>query len=136
MDEMAKKYFEIRKAGDIDKDVLETFDYEYQGREIELTIDTDEFTSVCPRSGLPDFAKIIIKYVPDRKCIELKSLKYYFLSYRNVGMFYEHIVNRMLQDLVEVCRPVRMNITGDFKTRGGLHTTVEASYERGKKRKS
>jgi len=114
----------------IDASVLETFDYEYAGREIEVNISTDEFTSVCPFSGLPDFGRLTIVYVPDKKCIELRSLKYYLLAYRNVGIFYEHLVNRVLDDLVAACKPKRMTVTADFTPRGGIRTSVTAQYPR------
>jgi 7-cyano-7-deazaguanine reductase len=87
---------------------------------------------VCPWSGLPDFANLTIKYIPDKKCIELKSLKYYLHSYRNVGIFYEHVVNKILEDLVSVCDPVSMTIEAEFSIRGGLKTTVKAEYKKGK----
>lgn len=116
----------------IDAGLLETFDYEYPGRSVVLTTTTNEFTAVCPYSGLPDFGELIIEYVPDRKCIELRSLKYYLTSYRNVGMFYEHIVNRMLEDLVRCCEPVRMTLTAHYNIRGGLKTSAVAEYRRDK----
>ena len=116
----------------IDKEVLECFDYEYAdkpiGRNMEIVTNTDEFTSVCPFSGLPDFACVTIAYRPDRKCLELRSLKYYLMSYRSVGIWYEHLVNRMLEDLVDVCQPQTMTITIDVNSRGGLQSTVTASY--------
>lgn len=114
----------------IDKAALDTFDYEYPGKEILLTLSTDEFTAVCPFSGLPDFGEIIIEYVPDKKCIELRSLKYYLTSYRNVGMYYEHIINRILQDLVECCQPIRMTLIGHYKVRGGIKTSARAEFRR------
>ena len=112
----------------IDSSALETFEYEYPEREVELEISTDEFTAVCPFSGLPDFATIRIAYVPDKKCIELRSLKYYLCTFRNVGIFHEHIVNRILEDLVRCCRPKRMRVTGDYKVRGGIHTVASVEY--------
>ena len=112
----------------IDKKVLDTFPYEYPAREINLEITTDEFTTVCPFSGLPDFGVIKIEYTPKEKCIELRSLKYYLLSYRNVGIYYEHLVNRVLDDLVEVCRPRRMSIAADYTPRGGLKTSATAVW--------
>lgn len=114
----------------IDTAVLDTFDYEYPGKEVLLTISTDEFTAVCPFSGLPDFGEIIIEYVPNAKCIELRSLKYYLTSYRNVGMYYEHIINRVRDDLVACCDPIRMTIIGHYKVRGGLKTSARAEYAR------
>lgn len=116
----------------IDKDVLECFDYEYAdkptGRNMEIVTTTDEFTSVCPFSGLPDFACVEIAYKPDKHCLELRSLKYYLMSYRSVGIWYEHLVNRMLEDLVEACKPQSMTISIDVNSRGGLRSTVTAIY--------
>jgi 7-cyano-7-deazaguanine reductase len=116
----------------IDTAVLECFDYEYAessiGQSAEIATTTDEFTSVCPFSGLPDFARITIIYTPDRHCIELRSLKYYLTSYRNVGIWYEHLVNRMLGDLVNACKPRNMKIIIACNPRGGLASTVTAQY--------
>jgi 7-cyano-7-deazaguanine reductase len=112
--------------------VLETIPYEYPGKEIAVVIDTDEFTAVCPYSGLPDFATITIDYVPAQRLLELRSVKYYLLSYRNVGIYQEHLVNRVLEDLVAACKPKRMKVTADYKIRGGVHTV--ASREWGGKR--
>lgn len=120
--------FGMESEGKINAGCLIVFDYEYAGQEAEVTIDTDEFTAVCPWTGLPDFGTLVISYVPDKTCIELKSLKYYLLSYTNVGIVQEHAANRVLNDLVALCRPVRMEITLDYKMRGGLHTVVTASY--------
>jgi len=117
----------------IDTACLECFDYDYadtpHGREMEIVTETDEFTSVCPFSGLPDFATVVISYVPNRHCLELRSLKYYLLSYRNVGIWYEHMVNRMLEDLVAACKPRRMKIEIICNPRGGLASTVTACYD-------
>jgi 7-cyano-7-deazaguanine reductase len=113
----------------IDAAALEAFEYAYPGRDIEIATATDEFTSVCPFSGLPDFGRLTISYVPDRRCIELRSLKYYLISYRNVGIFYEHLANRMLEDLVRACQPKRMTVVCEMTIRGGLHTTIRAEYE-------
>jgi 7-cyano-7-deazaguanine reductase len=116
----------------IDAACLECFDYEYAdkpvGEAMEIETATDEFTSVCPFSGLPDFARVVIVYTPNRKCIELRSLKYYLMSYRNVGIWYEHLVNRMLADLVAACDPKMMRIEVQCRPRGGLESTVRASY--------
>ena len=116
----------------IDTEVLECFDYEYAdqpvGEPLDIVTTTDEFTSVCPFSGLPDFATITIAYAPDRKCLELRSLKYYLMSYRDVGIWYEHLVNRMLEDLVRACEPQPMKITIAATARGGLQSTVTAAY--------
>ena len=113
----------------IDAGCLLAFDYEYAGRDAEVVIDTDEFSAVCPWTGLPDQGTLRISYVPANSCIELKSLKYYLLSYRNVGIVQEHAANRILDDLVACCRPVRMTVLLDYKVRGGLHTAVTAGYE-------
>ena len=118
----------------IDAACLECFPYEYAdkpiGQDTEIVTTTDEFTSVCPFSGLPDFACVTIAYTPDRLCIELRSLKYYLLSYRNVGIWYEHLVNRMLEDLVAACAPKRMSVVIECNPRGGLASTVTAEYTR------
>ena len=116
----------------IDAACLECFAYEYADTQVGqgMVIDTitDEFTSVCPFSGLPDFARVRIQYVPDRLCLELRSLKYYLLSYRDVGIWYEHLVNRMMEDLVAACKPRRMSITVECNPRGGLKSSVTAEY--------
>ena len=122
--------FDARPEADIDGGCLLAFDYEYSGQDAEVVIDSDEFTAVCPWTGLPDFGTLTISYVPDRLCIELKSLKYYLLSYTGVGIVQEHAANRLLNDLVEACRPLRMSVKLDYKVRGGLHTTVTARYTR------
>ncbi len=111
-------------------DVLDTFPYEYQGKEILLELETQEFTSVCPWSGLPDFGRLRIVYVPDGLCVELKSFKYYLFSYRNVGIYYEHLTQRILTDLVAAVRPLYMRIEGDFNERGGIATRARAEYRR------
>jgi 7-cyano-7-deazaguanine reductase len=109
--------------------ILSPMDYKYRHkRDIDIEIRQPEFTSVCPMTGLPDFGCIIIRYVPDKKIIELKSLKYYLLQYRNVGIFYEHVVNRILDDLVKMLKPKRMEITGEFTARGGITTRVTAAF--------
>ena len=113
----------------IDSGCLLTFEYEYQGRDTEVVIDTDEFTAVCPWTGLPDTGELVISYVPSDSCIELKSLKFYLLSYRDVGIVQEHAANRILEDLVASCRPRRMKITLDYKIRGGLHTVVTVEHQ-------
>ena len=120
-----------RPESEIDSGCLLTFDYEYAGQDAEVVIDTQEFTAVCPWTGLPDFGTLTISYVPDCECIELKSLKYYLRSYREVGVVQEHAANRILNDLVAACRPLRMTITLDYNVRGGLHATVTARHEKG-----
>ena len=107
---------------------IETFSNQYRGYEITITI--PEYTSICPRTGLPDFGTITIHYLPERLCLELKSLKYYILGYRNLGIFYENAVNRILDDVARACRPKWMVVRGEFRTRGGMHTAIEARYPR------
>jgi 7-cyano-7-deazaguanine reductase len=102
--------------------------FENQFKNYEITISIPEYTSVCPRSGLPDFGTLTIRYVPNRWCVELKSLKTYLLAYRNLGIFYENAVNRILNDFVRASKPVRAVVTGEFNTRGGMKATIEASY--------
>ena len=114
----------------IDAGCLLVFDYEYPGQESEVVIDTDEFTAVCPWTSLPDFGTLTVNYVPERSCIELKSLKYYLLSYTGVGIVQEHAANRVLNDLVAAAQPRPMTVTLDYKVRGGLHTTVSVSYQK------
>lgn len=108
---------------------LETFPNPRPERDYEIAIDCPEFTSVCPKTGLPDFGTIRIHYVPDQLCIELKALKYYLLAYRNEGIFYEAATNKILDDLVDACQPRRMTVVGDFTARGGLTTRVTAQYQ-------
>jgi 7-cyano-7-deazaguanine reductase len=107
---------------------LETFPNPRPGRDYEIAIDVLEFTSVCPKTGLPDFGQIRVTYVPGDRCLELKALKYYFLEFRNRGIFYEAATNQILDDLVAACEPQRMRVVGDFSLRGGIKTVVTASY--------
>ena len=107
---------------------LECWANPYQDYEIEISM--PEFTSVCPRTGLPDHGTLILRYVPDRWCLELKSLKMYTLAYRNLGIFQENVVNRFLMDVVKAVRPVCASVTGDFTPRGGIGTKIIATYER------
>src|SRR5512133_3956608 len=113
---------------DMASSTLETFPNPRPGRDYEIDIRCPEFTSVCPKTGLPDFGEIRITYVPDALCIELKALKYYLLEFRNKGIFYEQVTNQILDDLVAVCQPRRMTVVGDFTPRGGIKTTVTAAY--------
>ena len=106
--------------------MLETFDNPRPERDYEIVIRCPEFTSVCPKTGLPDFGTITIRYVPDGACVELKSLKLYLIGYRNRGIFYEAAVNAILDDLAKACRPRRMEVEGAFTARGGITTTVVA----------
>ena len=105
---------------------IETFPNQYKGYEIAIEI--PEYTAICPKTGLPDFGTIRLRYMPDKACLELKSLKMYIHAYRNLGIFYENAVNRILQDVVQSCRPVRAVVTGEFTARGGLSSTIEAHY--------
>ncbi len=116
----------------VDPSCLLTFQYEYPNQQSQVEIDTDEFTAVCPWTGLPDYGVLRISYVPGDSCIELKSLKYYLLSYRDVGIVQEHAANRILNDLVGACQPRSMKITLDYKVRGGLHTAVTVEYSQDK----
>jgi len=108
--------------------ILEVFKNEYPERDYTITHKATEFTSVCPKTGQPDFGVITIEYVPDEYCIELKSLKFYLNSYRDDGIYYESITNRILDDLVEVCKPRYMYITAEFNVRGGISSIIEAEY--------
>ena len=113
----------------INASCLLAFQYEFPEQESEVSIDTDEFTAVCPWTGLPDYGALFISYVPAQSCIELKSLKFYLLSYRDVGIVQEHAANRILKDLVALCQPHRMKVTLDYRVRGGIHTAVSAEYK-------
>jgi 7-cyano-7-deazaguanine reductase len=108
---------------------LETFKNSHPDRDYEVEMECPEFTCLCPKTGQPDFAEIEISYIPDKLCIELKSLKLYLWSYRNEGAFHEKVINDILDDLVEVSSPRWMEVIGDFNVRGGIHTTVSASYQ-------
>lgn len=119
----------VRGTEAIDAECLLTFPYPDDGAPQEVTIDTDEFTALCPWTGLPDYGTLVICYVPAHCCLELKSLKYYLLSYRDVGIVQEHATDRILRDLVVACRPRRMTVTLDYKVRGGLHTLTKAAFE-------
>lgn len=110
---------------------IETFRNQFQDYEIEIEI--PEFTSVCPKTGLPDFGTIVIRYVPKEQCLELKSLRMYILAYRNLGIFYENAVNRILEDIVKACHPVSAVVIGEFNPRGGIKSVIEARYPRPKK---
>ena len=118
---------EHAQAGiDAELPVLDTWPNQFKGYRIK--IEMPEFTSVCPKTGLPDFGKLTLEYEPDKLCIELKSLKLYILAYRNLGIFYENMVNRVLRDVVDAIHPVRARVQGDFTPRGGLNAMVEAEY--------
>ncbi|MFN0053492.1 MAG: preQ(1) synthase [Planctomycetales bacterium] len=110
------------------RQTLEVFDNQFPGRDYLIETVCPEFTSVCPKTGQPDFGELTITYVPDRLCIELKSLKLYLQQFRNEGIFYEHVTNRILDDLVAVCHPRRMKLVAAFTPRGGLRTTITAEF--------
>ena len=109
---------------------LETFPNPRPERDYEIAIDCPEFTSLCPKTGLPDFGAVRITYIPDASCVELKSLKYYMIEFRNRGIFYEAVTNQILDDLVALLRPRRMTVVGDFSVRGGIKTVVTATYQK------
>ena len=132
MDKYASRRFDIQKEEAIDLTVLETVTFDYPDSATEVVYDTEEFTSVCPWTGLPDFARLVIRYIPAHSLVELKSLKYYLTSYRNVGILQEHAVNRILQDLVQLLAPVSMAIEAEYKERGGVKTKAVARYQKGK----
>ena len=113
----------------IESSCLLAFNYDYVDQDTEISIDTDEFTAVCPWTGLPDYGTLYINYVPSTTCVELKSLKYYLLSFRDVGIVQEHAVNHILRDLIKLCQPKTMKITLDYKTRGGIHTSVSVEHK-------
>lgn len=119
---------EARAGLDAPLPAIETIPNQF--RDYEITVEYPEFTSVCPKTGLPDFGTITVYYVPDRKILELKSLKEYLTAYRNLGIFYENAVNRILEDIVKTCRPKYAVVTGDFNPRGGMTSTVEAAWPR------
>ena len=110
------------------RDVLETFENQFPGRDYTIEIVCPEFTSVCPKTGQPDFGTLTFQYVPEEKCVELKSLKLYLQQFRNEGIFYENVTNRILDDLVAVLQPRRMRLTAAFTPRGGIHTTVTVEF--------
>ncbi len=111
--------------------LLETFPNQFPDREYEIAIECPEFTAVCPKTGQPDFGTILITYIPAATCVELKSLKLYLQDYRNKGIFYEHSVNTILDDLVTACQPRRMTVVGDFKPRGGITSKITARFSAG-----
>jgi len=114
---------------------IETFPNPFPGRDYTITMKCPEFTCLCPKTGQPDFAILHISYIPDKICIELKSLKVYLTSYRNEGGFHEKVINIILDDLVSACKPRNMKIVGDFNVRGGIYTTVTVEYSKSKKKK-
>jgi 7-cyano-7-deazaguanine reductase len=127
---MKREYTDEQATAGIDAPLpeIETWPNTYPGYEIEIVL--PEFTSVCPKTGLPDFGKLTLRYVPDKKCLELKSLKMYTLEYRNLGIFYENVINRFLRDVVDACDPIRATIIGDFTPRGGIQSKITANWSR------
>jgi 7-cyano-7-deazaguanine reductase len=115
---------------------LETFDNPAPERDYEIAFDCPEFTCLCPKTGQPDFATIRIRYVPDKRCVELKSLKLYLWSFRDEGHFHEAVTNRIADDLLRLLDPRKLTVVGDFMVRGGIHTVVTVTHERGRKRRS
>ncbi|MBI3949322.1 MAG: NADPH-dependent 7-cyano-7-deazaguanine reductase QueF [Acidobacteria bacterium] len=108
---------------------IETWPNQFENYEITIVI--PEYTSVCPKTGLPDFGAVTIRYVPDKLCLELKSLKTYILAYRNLGIFYENAINRILRDVVAACQPISASVKGEFNPRGGMRSIIEAKYPPG-----
>ena len=131
--DMKRAYTDEHARAGIDAPLpaIETWPNQFPGYEIEIVI--PEFTSVCPKTGLPDFGKLTLRYVPDKLCLELKSLKLYALAYRNLGIFYENVVNRFLRDVVSATKPASASLTGEFTPRGGLHSTITAKWNKTKK---
>jgi 7-cyano-7-deazaguanine reductase len=123
-----KLSIKMQKESAIKPDLLMTFPYKYKDQLAEITIDTEEFSALCPWTGLPDIGVLSIDYLPNKSCLELKSLKYYLLSFRQVGIVQEHAACRILNDLVAAVKPKSMTVTLDYNPRGGLHTTVSVSY--------
>ncbi|MFC1933049.1 preQ(1) synthase [Chloroflexota bacterium] len=130
VDKYAAKRFDIQQEEDIDVTVLEAVPFAYPDSATEVVYETDEFTFVCPWTGLPDFARLVISYIPHQSLVELKSLKYYLTSYRNVGILQEHAVNRILKDLVQLLQPASMVVEAEYRERGGIKTKATAKYER------
>ncbi len=129
-DKYAERRFDIQPAAVIDTAVLEAIPFEYPGSATEVVYETDEFTAVCPWTGLPDFARLTIRYVPGNALVELKSLKYYLTSYRNVGILQEHAVNRILRDLVQLLAPLSLSVEAEYRERGGIKTRAVARYQK------
>jgi 7-cyano-7-deazaguanine reductase len=127
---MKRQYTDEHACGGIDSPLPEIECWPNQYRDYEIEIVMPEFTSVCPKTGLPDFGKMVLRYVPDKLCLELKSYKMYLLAYRDIGIFQENVTNRILQDVVAAANPIRATVIGDFAARGGLTTLVTAAWER------
>jgi 7-cyano-7-deazaguanine reductase len=127
---MKRAYTDEHAAAGIDAPLpeIETWPNQFPNYEIEIVI--PEFTSICPKTGLPDFGRLTLRYVPDKLCLELKSFKMYTLEYRNLGIFYENVVNRLLADVVKATKPVWATLVGEFTPRGGLQSRITARYEK------
>jgi 7-cyano-7-deazaguanine reductase len=127
---MKRAYTDEHAASGIEDPLpeIETWPNQYPDYEIEIVM--PEFTAVCPKTGLPDFGKLVLRYVPDKRCVELKSYKLYLLAYRGIGIFQENVVNRVLHDVVKAANPVRASVLGDFSPRGGLSTVISAEWSR------
>ena len=128
-DKYALRRFDIQSEDVIDRAILEAIPFDYPDSATEVVYETDEFTAVCPWTGLPDFARLVMRYVPGCSLVELKSLKYYLTSYRNVGILQEHAVNCILRDLVALLKPVSMTVEVEYRERGGIKTTAVARYD-------
>jgi len=129
-DKYTGKRFDIHQEADINVKMLETIPFDYEGSVTKVVYETEEFTCVCPWTGLPDFGMLTISYVPNKSLIELKSLKYYLTSYRNVGIIQEHAVNRILKDLVKLVKPLEMTVDAEYRERGGIKSYATASWQK------
>jgi 7-cyano-7-deazaguanine reductase len=127
---MKRAYTDEHASGGLDAVLPEIETWPNQFPDYEIEINLPEFSSVCPKTGLPDFGRLVLRYVPDKRCLELKSYKIYLLAYRNLGIFQENVVNRVLQDVVAAAKPIRATVIGDFTPRGGLSTLVTATWNR------
>ena len=127
-----KQYTDDHAASGVTAELpeIETWPNQFPGRDYEIEISSPEFTSVCPKTGLPDHGTLTVRYTPDADCLELKSYKMYLLAYRNLGIFQENIVNRILEDVVRATKPRKLTVVGDFTPRGGIYSKISASYER------
>ena len=129
-DKYTSRRFDIQPEDVIDVAVLEAIAFDYPDSATEVVYETEEFTCVCPWTGLPDFARLVIRYTPRQSVVELKSLKYYLTSFRNVGIIQEHAINRILKDLVKLVQPVSMTVEAEYKERGGIKSRAVARYDR------
>jgi len=127
-----KQYTDDHAASGVTTELpeIETWPNQFPGRDYEIEISSPEFTSVCPKTGLPDHGTLTVRYTPDAACLELKAYKMYLLAYRNLGIFQENIVNRILEDVVRATKPRKLTVVGDFTPRGGIYSKISASYER------